>query len=247
MRQPNSIFEMHSNRDEKISIGAPLEGEWKFLRPPGHHPFAFDFVKIDSDLKRYHNKSLLHYVFGRIPSEAYYCWERPIFSPISGEVIRIGEDWCDHEYTNLWNTVRIWYNATYRFRPKQENVFLDIRHNAGNYVMIKSDSNYIVFLAHLKNNSILVRQGQRVEEGERIGLVGNSGNSTAPHLHINLFDQMDNPFTAKVLPFVFSAFQVYNAQGKWVSCADSVPQVGALVKFQCITKNSIGHRKTVLN
>ncbi len=106
--------------------------------------------------------------------------------------------------------------------------------------MIKSDTGYIVFLAHLKNNSIAVRQGQRVAQGERLGLVGNSGNSTAPHLHINLFDQMEDPFTAKVLPFVFSIFQTFTSQGKWASCTESVPQVGAIVKFKRIQKNASG-------
>jgi hypothetical protein len=229
---------MYSDHEEKISIGAPLEGEWKFLRPPGHHPFAFDFVQTDSDKKRTHGKSLMHFLLSRIPSEDYYCWEKPIFSPISGEVFRIGNNWKDSEYTNLWNTVRIWYNATYRFRPKQENGILDIRPNTGNYIMIKSDSGYIVLLAHLKNNSIQVRQGQRVEQGERLGLVGNSGNSTAPHLHINLFDQMDDPFGAKVLPFVFGSYKELTANGKWVNCTQSIPQVGAWVKFQRITNYS---------
>ena len=234
---------MSSEHETKISIGAPLEGEWKFLRPPGHHPFAFDFVKTDSRHKKTHRKSLLHFIFTGIPSEDYYCWEEPIVAPISGEVIRVADDWHDHKYTNLWNTIKIWYNATFRFRPKKENGILDIRPNAGNHVMIKSDTGYIVFLAHLKNNSISVRQGQRVGQGERLGLVGNSGNSTAPHLHINLFDQMEAPFAAKVLPFVFSAFQTFTSQGKWASCAESVPQVGAIVKFKRITKNSSGRQK----
>jgi len=180
----------------------------------------------------------LHFIFNRIPSKDYYCWKEPIVSPISGEVIRVGNDWHDHEYTNLWNTIKIWYNATYKFRPKKENGILDIRPNAGNHVMIKSDSGYIVFLAHFKNNSISVKQGQRVAQGERIGLVGNSGNSTAPHLHINLFDQMDDPFTSKVLPFRFSAYKTLTSQGQWVSFVESVPQVGALVKFQRITSHS---------
>jgi len=222
---------MSSGYETKISIGAPLEGDWKFLRPPGHHPFAFDFVKTNSNYKKTHSRNLLHFMFYRIPSKDYYCWGEPVVSPISGEVIRVGDDWHDHEYTNLWNTIKIWYNATYKFRPKKENGILDIRPNAGNHVMIESDAGYIVFMAHLKNNSVTVKKGQRVEQGERIGLVGNSGNSTAPHLHINLFDQMEDPFESKVLPFVFHAFQTLNSRSEWVSCEESVPQVGSLVKF----------------
>ncbi len=41
------------NENEKTSIEFPLMGEWKYLRPPGHHPFAFDFVKTDEKRKNY--------------------------------------------------------------------------------------------------------------------------------------------------------------------------------------------------
>jgi Peptidase family M23 len=221
-----------------ISINEPLEGVWKFLRPPGHHPFAFDFVKAGSDKKRTHRKSKLHFVFGRVLSEAYYCWEEPIYSPISGKVIRVGKDWPDHEYTNLWNTIKVWYNATFKFKPREENGVLDIRPNAGNYVMIQSDDDYILFLAHFRNNSITVRQGERVQVGDQLGLVGNSGNSTAPHLHINLFDQMDDPFDAKVLPFVFNNYEIRSDQDTWINSSASVPKVGSLVKFKRVTNRS---------
>ncbi len=234
---------MYSEHETKITIGAPIEGEWKFLRPPGHHPFAFDFVKVDYGKGKTNGKSLVHFILSRIPSEDYCCWKEQVYSPINGEIFRIGNGWHDHEFTNLWKTIRIWYNATYKFRPKKESGILDVRPNAGNYIMIKSDDGYIIFLGHLKNNSITVRQGQRVEQGEKLGLVGNSGNSTALHLHINLFDQMQDPFTAKVLPFVFVAFQVSTPQTKWASCTDSVPQVGALIKFNRITINSSGRQK----
>ncbi len=222
---------MCSKQKDKISIAAPLTGQWKFLRPPGHHPFAFDFVKTDAGGRKTHNKTLLHFIFNKISAENYFCWEEPVFSPISGKVIRVANDWHDHKYTNLWNAIKIWYNATYKFRPVVENGILDIRPNAGNHVMIQSDTGYIVFLAHLKNNSIKVKQGQQVKQGEQLGLIGNSGNSTAPHLHINLFDQMDDPFTAEVLPFIFNEYTYLNSKGLWTHCIGSVPKVGSLIKF----------------
>ena len=214
-----------------ISIHPPLEGEWKFLRPPGHHPYAFDFVQMDNQRRSSHNAAKLRFFVNQISSNKFYCWSKPVYAPIDGEVIRVGNGWQDHEYTNIWKTIQIWYNATYKFRPKEENGRLDIRPNAGNHVMIQAKEGYIVFLAHLKNQSIVVSDGQIVRQGEVIGMVGNSGNSTAPHLHINLFDQMENPFESKVLPFVFSSYDSLSSHGRWVEHTLSVPKVGAFVRF----------------
>ena len=97
--------------------------------------------------------------------------------------------------------------------------------------MIESESGYIAFLAHLKNESILLGEGEEVRKGDVIGLVGNSGNSTMPHLHINLFDQMDDPYKAQVLPFVFSHYESMGENGNWLERTLSLPTVGTVVRF----------------
>jgi len=213
------------------------------LCPPGHHPFAFDFVQTDANRKKYSNANKLRLVLSQIPSSQYYCWEQPVYAPVEGEVVRVGDGWEDHKSTNIWQTIRLWYNATYIFRPKILNNRLDIRPNAGNHVMIKTDDGYTVFLAHLKNRSISVKEGQRVARGELIGKIGNSGNSTAPHLHINVFDQIDDPYQSKVLPFVFSNYEILDAEGRWEQCISSVPKVGAFVKFRLSANTSSGPRE----
>ena len=222
---------MYSHRDTTISIGKPLEGEWRFLRPPGHHPFAFDFVQTDSHRKRTHCKTLFHFVFHKIPSDDYYCWGKPVISPIDGEIIRIGDGMHDHGNTSLWNTVAIWFHATFIFRPEKTDGILDIRPNAGNHLMIRSDTGYIVFLGHLKEKSICVKPGQRVKQGEQLGRIGNSGNSTAPHLHIHVVDQIEDLLKAKVLPFVFHSYQTLTSDGEWVHRENCVPQAGDFVRF----------------
>ncbi len=184
---------MSENGAQTISIPFPLQGEWQFLRPPGHHPFAFDFVQMDRQQERYCSKNSLLKLIGSIPANAYFCWDKPVYTPVSGRVIRAGIGWPDHQNTNLLKTIILWYNATYRFRPEEINGRLDIRPNAGNHVMIETQDGYIVFLAHLRDGSVLVSEGDEVRSGDLVGHVGNSGNSTAPHLHINLFDQMDDP------------------------------------------------------
>lgn len=56
----------------------------------------------------------------------------------------------------------------------------------GNYVKIlHSDGTYTVY-AHMAKNSITVRSGDKVKQGQVIGKVGNSGSSTGAHLHFGV-------------------------------------------------------------
>lgn len=56
----------------------------------------------------------------------------------------------------------------------------------GNHIIIKhSDGNYTLY-AHLHQNSISVQVGNSVAQGQVIGMVGNSGNSTGAHLHFEV-------------------------------------------------------------
>ena len=57
------------------------------------------------------------------------------------------------------------------------------------------------FYAHLQPGSIRVQVGETVTTGQVLGLLGNTGNSTAPHLHFQLADGPD-VLTATSLPFV---------------------------------------------
>lgn len=52
-----------------------------------------------------------------------------------------------------------------------------------NIIRILHDDGTMALYAHLAPGGVLVRQGQQVEAGQRIGLSGNTGYSTAPHLH----------------------------------------------------------------
>jgi Peptidase family M23 len=60
----------------------------------------------------------------------------------------------------------------------------DPQHPAGNCVAIETAGG-TVYLAHLMRNSITVRVGDRVRRGQLLGRVGNSGNTTEPHLHVH--------------------------------------------------------------
>lgn len=55
----------------------------------------------------------------------------------------------------------------------------------GNYIILKHDSGYQSLYAHL--SSIGVKEGTQVSQGAVIGLSGNTGQSTGPHLHFSIF------------------------------------------------------------
>lgn len=78
-------------------------------------------------------------------------------------------------------------------------------HPAGNHITIQSASEEFVILAHLQPETIEVAKGAAVTAGQVIGLTGNSGHSTEPHLHIHLQNEPDffSP-TAMGLPLVFA-------------------------------------------
>ncbi len=62
----------------------------------------------------------------------------------------------------------------------------DFQSMAGNHIYIRLDeSGTYLILAHLKQGSIKVKEGQHVNEGEFLAQVGNSGSSSEPHLHIH--------------------------------------------------------------
>ena len=57
---------------------------------------------------------------------------------------------------------------------------------SGNYVVVKHPNDEYSFYAHLVKDSVSVEKGQKVKQGQVLGRLGNSGNSTAPHLHFHL-------------------------------------------------------------
>ena len=56
----------------------------------------------------------------------------------------------------------------------------------GNCVVIDHGNGEFSFLAHMQHGSVRVMKGDTIEQGAVIGLLGNSGNSYAPHLHYHL-------------------------------------------------------------
>jgi murein DD-endopeptidase MepM/ murein hydrolase activator NlpD len=84
---------------------------------------------------------------------------------------------------------------------------LTLKDAGGNYVIVDIGGGRYAFYAHLKPNSIRVEEGDNVSRGQQLAQLGNSGNTTAPHLH---FHVMDAPLPLGAdhnLPYVFDSFR----------------------------------------
>lgn len=71
---------------------------------------------------------------------------------------------------------------------------------AGNYVVIDHGNSEFSMYLHLKPKSVKTKTGQKVEQGQVIGAVGSSGNSTEPHLHFQVCNSADPLMCAGIPP-----------------------------------------------
>ena len=96
-------------------------------------------------------------------NEDYYAFGKELYAPCDGEVVLVVDGVKDN-IPGVLNPIYI----------------------PGNTVIIKTANGEFAFFAHFKQNSITVKQGQKIVTGELLGLCGNSGNSSEPHLHFHL-------------------------------------------------------------
>ena len=96
-------------------------------------------------------------------NEDYYAFGKELIAPANGEIVLVVD----------------------RIKDNKPGV-LNPNYVPGNTVVIKTIHNEYLFFAHFKQHSILVKQGQKVAQGDVLGLSGNSGNSSEPHLHFHI-------------------------------------------------------------
>jgi hypothetical protein len=78
----------------------------------------------------------------------------------------------------------------------------------GNHVVLDLGGGVFALYAHLQPGSLKVKVGDKVRTGEVLGLVGNTGNSTEPHLHFQLMDA-GSPLGAEGIPYAFPKFSAH--------------------------------------
>jgi peptidase M23-like protein len=92
---------------------------------------------------------------------SYYIYGKPVLAPAAGTVTFVLDG-----------------------RPDQAIGSGDSHYQSGNNVVIDIGGGRYVAMAHLRPGSIRIKVGDHVELGQQIAEVGNSGNTTEPHLHI---------------------------------------------------------------
>jgi murein DD-endopeptidase MepM/ murein hydrolase activator NlpD len=75
--------------------------------------------------------------------------------------------------------------------------------NDANFILIEHSDGTIANYAHLMHDGVRVKVGQRVTTGEFIGLSGNTGFSSGPHLHLSVFRPLDGK-SRESIPIRFS-------------------------------------------
>ncbi len=137
----------------------------------------------------------------------HYCFGLPVLSPVDGVVVKVVDERIDN--------------------PPGE---IDSENNWGNYLVIHMESGPYALLAHLRQDSIQVSEGQAVHAGESIATCGNSGRSPLPHLHLQLQTEVTPGSTT--LPFHFNSVLHHHnqarsyhlfarpQQGEWIAAAE---------------------------
>jgi hypothetical protein len=84
----------------------------------------------------------------------------------------------------------------------------------GNHVIMEIGPGVFAFYAHMQPGSVRVKVGDKVRRGQVLGLLGNSGNSTEPHLHFHLCNA-NSPLGSEGLPYAFAAYELQGKGDKW--------------------------------
>jgi hypothetical protein len=109
--------------------------------------------------------------------------------------------------------------------PGSRAVPITLETVGGNHVILDIGGGHYAFYAHLKPGSIRVKLGDTVRRGDVVGLVGNSGNSTEPHLHFHISDA-NSPLGSEGIPYVYDRYERLGAcRTTLVGCTVGAPQV----------------------
>lgn len=161
---------------------------------------AIDFVAVDRQRRTVRRRAWRTF-FATEPPELFLGFGRNILAPAAGVVVAVHDGEPDHAARRS-QLALLPYALGQAGRLRQGTAAI-----AGNHVIIElPDRAGYLAVVHLREGSLIVSAGDAVATGQRLGQCGNSGNSTQPHVHIQLMDSLDLT-TARGIPMRFRHFR----------------------------------------
>jgi len=200
----------------EVVLELPFRGTWRTQNSParrvpshGTHLFAttyaMDFIAVTG--RRTAPTRDWRTVLATEPADRFFAFGQPILAPAAGRVVSVHDGEVDHRARRSQLTLA-GYALTQASRARQGANAL-----AGNHVIVElADGGGYLVLAHLRAGSLRVGAGQPVTAGQELAECGNSGNSTQPHLHIQVMDTPDQA-TARGLPMLFRDYRAWGRRG----------------------------------
>jgi peptidase M23-like protein len=143
--------------------------------------YAIDWVQIGEDNKTYRGDAK--------ENHSYHCYGADALAVADGLVVEV-KDGIPENTPNASMAVPITLSTI-----------------AGNHVNLDLGGGIYAMYAHLQPGSLRVKLGERVKRGQVIGLVGNTGNSSEPHLHFQLMDR-NSPLASEGVPYALPEYVV---------------------------------------
>jgi hypothetical protein len=84
----------------------------------------------------------------------------------------------------------------------------------GNHVIMDIGDGLYAFYAHMQPGSLRVKVGDKVRRGQVLGLLGNTGNSSEPHLHFDICNA-SSMLGCEGIPYAFASFEVLGKGEGW--------------------------------
>jgi hypothetical protein len=201
---------------DHVVLTLPFRGTWLARNSParrvpshGTHLFAttyaMDFIAVRG--RRTATTRDWRTLLSTEPVDRFFAFGQPVLAPAAGRVVSVHDGEADH-VARRSQFALVPYALTQAARVRGGAGAI-----AGNHLILElEDGGGFVVLAHLRAGSIRVDGGESVAAGQQLGVCGNSGNSTQPHLHIQIMDSAD-PSTARGLPMSFRDYRLWSRPG----------------------------------
>lgn len=193
-----------------VEVAPPVAGRWTALNSPadktpshGTHVYGQTYaIDIVADPETREGEPPARPAFRWLwpffrRNHAFPAFGAPLLAVADATVVRASDGQRDHLSRNSLPALGYLMLIEGNVRS-----FAGVRRIVGNHVILDlGDGTYAVY-AHVQRGSLRVKAGETVRVGQLLGRVGNSGNTTEPHLHFHLMDSPDLD-NARGVPFTW--------------------------------------------